>query len=90
MQGRRRVETEVSSMVAQYCSGVSQRELASLFGYSTSAGISVAIEQFIRRYVPLLKIDPVTHRLKRQYGDRRALCHRALAAFMQTAEETEP
>jgi len=45
-------DQDAAFAVAQWCSGILQREIAGHFGYSGSSPISLAIRAFIERYRP--------------------------------------
>jgi hypothetical protein len=78
---------------AQWASGQSQRLIARQFGYKGAAPVCIAIERFIRRYVPTSPINSkdsyAAGRLCYGNESRRALVPKALAAFKKEMEQGE-
>lgn len=48
----RLADQDVAFVIAQWCGGIKQKEIAGHFGYRTSSPISLHIEAFIRKYYP--------------------------------------
>jgi hypothetical protein len=87
-------DQDVAFAIAQWCSGITQREIAGHFGYKNSAPVCTGIEHFIRKYYPEAPlVPPDRYPLYPEYTghidpyfDRKALAKIAFCRFMAQRE----
>jgi hypothetical protein len=81
-------EQDVAFAIAQWCSGITQREIAGHFGYTHTALVCLGIKNFIRKYytdVPLKKVYG-EDRIDGYGEDRKPLAKIAFCHFMAQRE----
>ena len=78
---RKYTDQDAAFAVAQWCSGITQKEIAGHFGYETPTMICIWIEAFIRKHYTAAP-------LRQTYGDERKLLAKiAFCHFMAQREE---
>ena len=91
-------DQDVAFAIAQWCSGVTQKEIGKHFGHASGSSVSNGIERFIRKYYAAAPVVPDdrwpcgsgsgrvdAHGEKRQMYAHIAFCH-----FMAQREEHAP